>query len=326
MENKQSIEKLMSLIEINKAKYNTLKQLRDIELDKSIYDKEYINMVNMYEMICRTHKMKVASIEEEERIDFSNIIQDFNDLASHSIYIDRILACNEKELAILKTLIDLNSLVFQLYVPRKNERSNKINNIFNYFGLNEEKTGIQENVDLINDFMVSDLTSTIMDVLQKEIDNSDSYTKRKQLLEWKYNVLFMFNNVESRFLMTKFSLPEHPKLISDVVIKTAGISEREYLDKLNIPMTGSLESLIKSTVADIYNNGSKLTLLNEIFIKTYINLLSDKEICDSLYINTNLLPGDMDEYQLEEIEKINNIILLTAERADKKDYRKEYYI
>lgn len=311
-------DNILSLIELNKKKQNILNQMKKLEYHHKENTSEFIDLITVYEIICATINKKLLSINEKEKNELMEIITSFNEKKEITSF-QKLIEYGSQEIVIKRTIVDLGAKLLILF-KNDNRKNNMINQIYNFFGIYEDEEKQELNEELINDFMVSDFNNTILSNVLKRLENTTKISERKQLLDFKYNLLFLSPNLEERALRNKFLIQTKPSLVSEISIETTGLTSTYYLDYIDSLMANWLDLTIQSVLNKlVMNKNTKLELIDLIFIESYIDLLTDKEICDVISLgyleNTN-------ENLKETIDIINEKLMNANTTTDQEKIRK----
>ena len=161
--NKESkAEKLMSIIELNKAKNGILKEIKDLDMFGKINSRECNQLIELYKYTCSMYNKKMYNLSKKKKMDLLILIKDLiPDFINNKSILSMINLENQK-LVISKTLIDLGGVEFHLYNKENPNRINLMQHIMNI--LNIENNDIEEvsvNEEVVNNYMVSDFLNML---------------------------------------------------------------------------------------------------------------------------------------------------------------------
>lgn len=281
MENKTLADKFLLINKLNKQKLNILLRMAKLEYENKQDFEEYVALVNHFEFMCSISREKLAQITEREKSEISELIGDLNPSVLNTVNFKGILNFSEQSIILKRTAFDCGLPFLTMYASESNMQP--INSMIQeLLGIEAEESQKDISGELVNSYMVSDFMNSFYHSLQNTYScDTVEETERKLLLSWKYKIIFLFRSLESRALLTKFSIPEYPHFTSDVEIRTTGLTEEEYKTYLDQQITELLKLSLSKILTDICNsNHKKIDLLDLITLKSLCYLLYDKNICN----------------------------------------------
>lgn len=270
--------------------------------------------MDYFEFIYSISRKKLAQITEKEKLEILELMNDLNPSTLNTVNFKEILNFSEQGITLRKTAFDCGLPFLTMYTPKQ-----PINSIIQQlFGIDTEESQEDINGELVNSYMVSDFINSLYHFIQ----NTYSYDtveeeERKLLLSWKYKMIFLFSNLESRALLTRFSIPEYPYFTSNVEIRTTGLTEEEYRDNLNSVAIDTIMSLLSSAC----QNKEKIGLFNTILLKSLAALLNNKELNGYFMLDYNKEANDEIK---EKIDEMNQILIETQESAVQYQKQRKY--
>ena len=319
-------ERLVTLIELNKAKYELLFIIKDYELNNKNENKEYYQMMDLYKYTCSLYNKKLTNIDYVERLRMIDFFKSLNPKFSAGSNIFNMLLFDEKKIIYSKTLLDLGAIEFHLYNPN----SNKVNivdhvlSILNAKDEDEEEEEDTVNEEMVDNYMVSDFLNMLYKCVQDEITTTTDINDRKDLINFKYNIIFLFEVIETRNVLTNFSVPEYPNMACEIEVETTGISFEDYLDRFDSVLSTVLENNINAVLSNLAIGYYKdVDVLNKVYIKNVARLLCDKELLESVNLNVTNVKKEYLEAVSHGQEVIKDILLEIGNEVDQlPKYRK----
>ena len=291
---------LLSIVDLNRSKAHLLEQMRNLELANQT--ENLAQLIDVYELICGTINQKLKRIDFRRKVELSNVLVDLNQSLCESNMAFEVDLCamlkgSEHERIIFRTLFDLwnGEIPLEFY-----ESFGRIENDFiqmlSHLGIQiEEETMPYEDVKTINQYI-----QTIYFVIESNLRQPGLSPKvKKELLQLKYNAIFLFDVIEERQLMIRFSPSKEPALTDQTSIETTGISLKKYLKHLD----NTMMVLLNEACSKFNNEDTNLNMLDKIRLqscvvllsnkKTVLNVLHDSSIWDTIQTFSS------DEYQYQ---------------------------
>lgn len=291
--------------------------MAELEYENKQDFEEYAVLVNHFEFMCSISREKLAQVTEREKSEISELIGDLNPSVLNTDSFKKILNFDEKSIILKRTVSDCGLSFLTLYISESSIQP--IDSMYQeLFGIEAEENQEDTNGELVNSYMVSDFINSLYHFIQ----NAYSYDaveeeERKLLLSWKYKMLFLFSDLESRALLTKFSIPEYPYFTSNVEIQTTGLTEEEYRDNLNSVVIDTIMSIL----CLICQNKGEMNLFNTILLKSLAALLNNKELGG--YFILNYTEEATDETK-KRIDEMNPILIEVQESAVQYQKNRKY--
>ena len=311
-------EKLLDLVEMNKAKLNILSKMRELEVNGDADSKEYRDLIIVYEAAASIYKKKVIKLTDDEKNELNSTLYQLNENKIGDCDLEQLLNLDDKRLALWRTLLDLNCSLLCLYEKNENRTSNIKKSILTMLGYESAEEKTQINAQAINDFMVSDYINSLYNTIDREYQDTFSCIDKNLLLKWKYNLIYISDDIENRALMTRFSIPKYPRLVNELTIETAGISATDYLNEFDKIITEMLENVIVIMIKQIVKDEKhKADVFKIIMFYALIDLLCDKEVCESLIIQLDDMNITLSDKMRMNLDSIN--YYLQQAQSDKPD-------
>lgn len=272
---------LLSIVDLNRSKAHLLEQMRNLELANQS-EKDLAQLIDAYKLICSTIHQKLKRIDLRRKEELGSVLRDLNQSllrGNMNLEVDlcTMLEGSEHERIIFRTLFDLwnGEIPLQFY-----ESSGKIENDFiqmlSCLGIQvEEKNMPSEDVKTINQYMIADYIQMIYFIIESNLHQLElSLKTKKELLQLKYNAIFLFDVIEERQLLTRFSPPMEPALTDQTSIETTGISLNTYLTKLD----ETLLDLLVEALSNLYKKlNTSLSIMDKIRLQSGFALIYNKE-------------------------------------------------
>lgn len=314
----KDIDILLSIVELNKQKLNILSQMQKEEEINGVDSSNYIQLTDIYALICNVLHKKLIALSPEKKQRLLSIIRDFNENQIITDHILQITSLSEQKLVLVRTIYDLGSSFISLYPNHNNSRLSYIRKFFEQLGIviEEDYPTVEPiNANLVNEYMVSDYSNVLFQVIEERIDKTQDLEERKQLLSLKYHCVFLLEALEYRMLITHFSLSNHPHLIDAITIETAGITIQKYLHEFDRIISSALENMIKQYTYKIIVDKESLDLDSKIYLQAFSGLLTDKELLESLKMDIQTFAGQ-EEGVVDKIIEMKEIL----DQGEKADY------
>ena len=280
MENKNDADILLDLIEFNKKKYKIITQMAELEAKGITTGKTYNDLVKSYNIVYWFINKELTKYNEKKNELLEKLIYINPNIGGYIPIMD-VISNSENKLPLQKTIADLGATFMTLYQGEKSNKSAR-NTLMNIFGIDTEEI-VEENPEAINSYMTNDFANMLLSVIMEDIKLIDNETVKKTLLNLKYNLIYISDNLETRAIDTSFLLSEKPSLIDELTINTANITKEAYLRKSDIVFSRLLENQILEAVKKVYEEELEtLYYLDHILIRTYANLITDRELCSYL--------------------------------------------
>lgn len=280
MEKKNDVDIMLDLIEFNSKKHKIIMQMMEEEA-KGNFGKEYIDLIKSYEVVYWYINKELNMYPKERKMEVLDKILSINSNIGGYIPFMSILENKENKLPLQRTVMDLGATFINFYSGEDSHKSAK-NILMEMLGI-ESNEEIKENSELINSCMINDYLNMLLSVIMEDIKTTNNINLKKVLLKLKYNLIFISETLEDRAINTKFLIPEKPSLVSELLINTANITKNEYLMKSDIVFSGLLEKQILEAVDKVYkHHQDTIRYFDHLLIKTYANLITDKELCNYL--------------------------------------------
>ncbi len=315
---------LLSIVELNKQKLNILLQMQKEEEINGVDSSNYIQLIDIYTLICDVLHKKLIGLSPEKRQKLLSIMEDFNRNKFVTDHILQVTNLPEQKLVLVRTISDLGSSFFHLYPNHNNNRLSYLQKFFEQLGVVVKKDNSESeliNTDLVNEYMVSDYSNMLLQVIEERISKTKDLEEKKQLLGLKYHCIFLLEALEYRMLITNFSLSNYPHLIDAITVETAGITIQEYLNEFDLIISSSLENMVEKYAYKIMQTKRSLNLVSKIYLQVFSSLLTDKDLLECLKTEKSFLIGLEDEVVKKIIEM--NQILDQGEKADY-SYQRKY--
>ncbi len=300
---------LLSIVDLNRSKAHLLEQMRNLELANQT--ENLAQLIDVYELICSTINQKLKRINLNKKVELSNVLGDLNQSLCESNMAFEVDLCamlkgSEHERIIFRTLFDLwnGEIPLEFY-----ESFGRIENDFiqmlSHLGIQiEEETMPYEDVKTINQYMITDYIQTIYFVIESNLRQSGLSPKvKKELLQLKYNAIFLFDVIEERQLMIRFSPSKEPALTDQTSIETTGISFKKYLEYLDTTMI----VLLKEAFSKINKKDINLDILDKIRLQSSVALLSNKRVILNILHDTSTYHTS-NEQEMLFMQEIRNTI------------------
>ena len=281
MENKNDADILLDLIQFNKKKYKIITQMAELEAKGITTGKTYNDLVKSYNIVYWFINKELTKYSIEKKNELLEKLIDINPNIGGYIPLMDVISNSENKLPLQKTITDLGATFMTLYQGEDSNKSAR-NTLMNILGIDTEEI-VEENPEAINSYMTNDFVNMLLSVIMEDIKLIDNETVKKALLNLKYNLIYISDNLETRAINTSFLLSEKPSLIDELTINTANITKEAYLRKSDIVFSRLLENQILEAVNKVYKEELKtLHYLDHILIRTYANLITDRELCSYL--------------------------------------------
>lgn len=314
MEKKNDADILLDLIKFNKKKHNIIMDMASLEARGNL-GKKYADDIKSYEVVNWYIDKELRKYTPDKKRELLEKLVSINpSIGGYLDFMDTIQNINNI-IHMQKTVTNLNGSTIYFYHGENNHEIAK-NIIKEMFGINTKETKTEENVDAINSYMTYDYVNMLLSVIMNDIKLVDSLSTKEALLKLKYNLIYVSEELECRALNTKFLIPDKPSLVNEVMINTANITKDEYLRKCDIVFSRHLENIILMALDRVYkNNLKRIHYLDHLSIKTYANLITDKELCKYLVLE----PTDDMEPNIKLSTTLINTDLITGSNVDVTD-------
>lgn len=282
MEKKNDAEIMLDLKEFNSKKHKIIMQMMELEAQNN-FEKEYTDLIKSYEVVNWYINKKLSMYPKERKIEVLDELLSINSNIGGYIPFMSILENKENKLPLQRTAMDLGATFINFYNGDNSHKAAK-NILMEMLGIEHDEQ-VKENPRVINSYMIDDYFNMLLSVIMEDISTTDNFELKKVLLKLKYNLIFISETLENRAINTKFLIPEKPSLVSELLINTANITKDEYLMKSDIVFSGLLEKQILESVDRVYKqHQNTIRYFDHILIKTYANLITDKELCNYLVL------------------------------------------
>ncbi len=325
MKNNQ-IDTFLSCLELNRKKEKVLNQMKELEFSCLEETEAYQKWIFSYQTICYLYQKKLLEISNP-----NELLTNFKDLNPHLFQPFSFAGIFLEENATLKkTLLDVQNIpLLQLYSPAnkmifKSPVFAFLSSVF-HFDVAELVSSEEElSTDLLNAYMNHDFWNFCFFHIQKELQKEKDFKHREELLTWKYQLILLSKEIETRMLQTNFSLPDTVNFLDEISIQTAGIDVEEYLKLLD----GTCITLIEQLM-NICMNPTMPTdhlFLYQTLLSCLSELLNDKEYCDLLQDELKekfLFPHDHPLVELG--ESINHIFEQSKKQQKNTKENRQYF-
>lgn len=282
MEKKNDVDIMLDLKEFNSKKHKIIMQMMELESTCNLKN-EYNDLIKSYEVVYWYINKELAKYSKERKAEILEKIFSINSNIGGYIPFMSILENKDNKLPLQRTVMDLGATFMNLYNGDNTHRAAK-NILMQMLGVDDTEE-IEEKKEVINSYMIDDYVNMLLSVIMNDIKAIDNTNVKKLLLKLKYNLIYISDTLETRAINTKFLIPDKPSLVSEVLINTANISKDEYLKKCDIVFSDLLEKQILQAVDKVYSkNLNTIHYLDHILIRTYANLITDKELCNYLVL------------------------------------------
>ena len=282
MENKNNAELLIDLIQFNKKKIKLLDKISELEA-KGIHDKEELDVINSYDVLYWFYNKYLTSINMTKREELLKLLLLINPKFNTTCDIMSIIVDSEDDIAYRKTISDLGATLLNLYTS-DNKKESLQNQILKMMGYSIQ-IDTNENVPKINEYMVEDFSNMMLSVIEEDLKIITDTNAREALTKLKYNLIFIFDELEYRTTRDKFLSSNRINLTDEMTINTIGLTKDSYLNKCDKVFSAWLEQHILISVDRVYkNNLPTLAYPDHILIRTLANLINDKELCNCLIL------------------------------------------
>ena len=286
---RELLDKMLEIIEINKNKKEILNNMADLELNGMSETNEYINLINLYKRLASNLIKIIREIDINDSLIITRTISRLNPVLYQAITFDDILdKADDQYLSFKKLFVDLGAKLLVLYKEDAQDQLKKeIAYVCALFGIDvSDEDEIEVDTELINDYMTSDFTNVLYSEIVKLLNFANiSLENKKELLKLKYNLIYLAPNIESRAIETAFSIPDVPRLTDINKIIDTGIDYSEYLNKLDGIMIELLDFLVNNCLHMSNMNNKSLELIDLVFIKTYASTLNNSELLDLISLD-----------------------------------------
>ena len=277
-----NVDILLSIVDLNRSKAHLLERMRKLELADQT-KKELIQLIDAYELICSTINQKLKRIDLKKREELHHILLSLNESffqnnMDSEIDLCAMLTSSEHEKIIFRTFLDLVNGEIPLQFYESSQKNNFVQ-MFGFFGIQLEQQNIpKEDSKTINQYMIMDYIRMIYFVIESNLRQLDVSPKTKEeLMQLKYNAIFMFDVIEERQLMTRFSPSNEPALIDRVSIEATGISLEKYLKKLDETLIDLLIEFFSALNEKLENENINLSIVDKIRLQSCVALLYNKK-------------------------------------------------
>ena len=307
---------ILDLIDLNRKKLKVLNQMVESE-NNNILGKEYNDLVKSYDVLYWFINKKYTSIKDEKKQELTRDILSLNPSLRNTCTIMELLMDEDNELIKRKIISDLGFHELILYeddekLDRKSILLKRLSSITGV-DFTEESKG---NTNTINSFMVSDLMNMIYFIISKDIGHNQKSTCKKDLIKLKYNLIYFSKDIEYRMVKNAFLVQDKPNLVNRDIIRTAGITESEYIEKFDDVIATILEKYILLSISTVYNNNlDRLDYCDFVFLRALSYLITDSELCECLI----LPPNEGMQDNIETATRQINEILLRSSQIDSKN-------
>lgn len=319
MENQKKLaDVFLSINQLNRQKWYTLTEMKKLELTNRSDSNQYIEWIQIFEMICSVQKKNLLKLSGEDKEKIQELITEFNPNINDMDFFE-ILKLENRSLILNRTLTDIGNPRLYLYNGVDNSFNPIIELLYQIIGLNnQEESEETVNEELVNQYMVSDLMNILYQVIQDLLKEDSEIEENEELLCLKYKLIFLSEAVETRALITKFSIPDYPNLTTNTEIEDTGLTIEEYNDSLDTSILNYIGKIVDKLNESLYTGKKEIDCLNIVILKALISLLKNKEICKGLIINYD---EELPDYIKEQIEIISQI--LEEAQHSQKDYQKQ---
>ena len=91
------MEKLFSLIDFSKSKFELLNKMSQLELN-DIDNEEYVELLNYYRLVCETYNKKLNSISDSEKIELYEKMASINPKAFMVMPFEKLIELDEQHI------------------------------------------------------------------------------------------------------------------------------------------------------------------------------------------------------------------------------------
>lgn len=312
------MERLFSLIDFSKSKFELLNKMSQLELN-NIDSEEYVELLNYYRLVCETYNKKLNSISDSDKIELYEKMSSINPKIFMVMPFEKLIELDEQYILLNRIKIDLtNGDIIKIYNSNKNNNGAIINvnngTIENFLhrmlGIKEdteEKEESSYNSSLINSYMCYDFINAFFSVINKVYKKTDSFELKEELSILRNKLLVLSSDLEERVLMTNFIVPQHLKLVNKISIETSGMSLDEYFKTFDSFITNYIEQIFLENL----KRNNRNFRIDSILIETLSLLLNDKEYIEilELELNSNLDSLIGSEQRRKNIEMLLNILI-----------------
>lgn len=320
------VDFLLSLVELNKIKLDTLNKMAYYEYKNLKDSKDYIDLIELYKITCSVINNKLKKKTYEEKIELRNDLLRLNNSVGEEINFVLLLDyVEDKDLVLKRTLVDLNTDILRLYHDTEEKSVQNISFVLELLGFNVIDDNPKKiNADLVNSCMVSDFTNVLLMQIEKYSElTSDTEEYYYQLSSMKNHLIFLTPNIENRMLITNFAVPNEPLLSDKLTIETTNLTVDEYLKKFDIVMINWLEKLLNYCFYKVLEKNKKISLSDAVFIETLSNCINDKECLSYLLTELTEKDNNSNENTFDFIRKIIlNSQVENIVGEDKRRYKK----
>lgn len=290
---KELLDKMLKMLELNQRKKGILDTMASIELEKGIDNEDYHSFISLYKRVYNELNDMIEMLDDKEKILIRNNITTSNkEINRPIIFSDAAIKKDDKYLEYRRILTDLGSKFLIIYNDSINDiAKNQILNALAIYGIELDLE--EENVidgEQVNNYMCSDFDNVLYTETIKLLEkNYITSIQKKELIRIKYNLLFLSPNLEKRALETSFYISSIPKLASVDLIYESGIRYTDYLSYLDAIMSDLLEKRIKTQMLFSKVYGTSIALGDLIILKAYASILNDPELLDCITVGDNTL-------------------------------------
>lgn len=319
MENEKTIADIfLSINQLNRQKWNVLTEMKNLEFNNGSDSKEYIEWIQIYEMICSVQRKNLSRLTKEESKQIQELIIDFNPSIDEKDLL-QLLRLENQSLILNRTLADIGNTRLILY----NYTNDAVNSLTNFLSQiiklsDQEESELVIDEESVNQYMVSDLMNILYQTVQELLAEDISMKEKEELLSFKYKLMFLSRTLETRALITKFSIPNYPNLTTNTEIQNTGLAVEEYIDGLDLSILSYIKKIMYKLNESLYTEKKEILLLDTVILRALLSLLNNKDFYENIIINRS---EGLPSYIEEQIEMVMEII----EKAQnpQKDYQKQ---
>lgn len=304
-----NMDTLLSLVELNKVKYNILTKMKNLELKNGINTKEFKELINNYKLTSSFYNKKLLNINEDDKMELINIIALLNsdkDTSNSNYNYADLLNSDDKILVLRKTTLDLGHSLLLIY--------NKLE-LPGFLGYLFDQQTSEVDSEMINKLMVSQFNHELISSINDAINTLQF--NNEELMLWKYNLIFLYKEIEERVVNNDFIILKDINYVNINYVSNYGLSKEEYIDNADVNFAEWLSKLIISTVRKAQKDKNlDINLIDILFIDTLANLITDKDVHRGLLMV-------VDEEAPDNLVKTVKIIDFILCEAISKDNKKE---
>jgi len=282
MNNNEQNNYILDLLSINKNKIGILNKMLELELDGKKDSQDYVNFVNLYKRVNSSLTEKINTFNYDKETMVHDIFR-YDSRLAKEVSLGEIISSDEvKLLSLKKSMTDFGLPFLELYAK---------SNVVKYDDINIESEN-EVNANLINHYMVSDFTNLLFYEIQECIRSNElSLENKKELLKYKYNLIFLVPNLEIAAIKSNFEMFEEPKVANKQSIINAGMNYDDYTSYLDNALYEKLSFTVYKALFDAIKYDIYISPIDILIVRACALKINNIELLNKLDVGQTDIEG-----------------------------------